>query len=340
MTPDGLEILKSVTTPVQVIDRKYRFVFVNPAFLKTFNITWEELAGRYVFDVYPETPERIAEVSATFERVLNGECTSTREQTFALISPGGLPIEKIWTVDGAPLFDTDGQVQFIVSTIQDVTTEAKLRRQKDVISLELEHRLRNTLTMVGALAILTVEGAESSQAFVETFTDRLEAMSRNLLMISDNQWQGLTYRQILEAELSQVVALDSPKLVMSGPHVLFSVRSTKWTALLAHELVKNAFRYGCFSVPDGKLTLLWAIEDGMFITEWIEEGCQPGANLSRSGFGTKMLELMPNTKIHREMRPEGFYLRTVSPAIFLQNGPERSNSELTEESGLLHRLNE
>ena len=62
-------------------------------------------------------------------------------------------------------------------------------------------------------------------------------------------------------------------------------------------------------------------------------GCQPGARLSNSGFGSKMLDLMPNTKIYREMRPEGLYLRTVSPATFLQNGPEISNSELVESSG-------
>ena len=340
MPLNALEVLKSITVPVQAIDREYRFVFANPAFLEVFGKSWDELSGKYVFDVFPETPQRIAVVTATFERVLDGELTSTKEQSFSLPLPNGRLVEKLWSVDGAPLFDASGEVQFIVSTIHDVTPEVMARRQKDVISLELEHRLRNTLTMVGALAILTSENAESTQAFVETFTDRLEAMSRSLVMISDNQWQGLSYRQIVEAELSQVLPVDSPRLVMRGPDVLFSVRSTKWTALLAHEMVKNAVRYGCFSVPDGKLTLYWALEDGMFITEWIEEGCQPGARLSNSGFGSKMLDLMPNTKMYREMRPEGLYLRTVSPATFLQNGPEISNSDLVEGSGPAQRLDE
>lgn len=340
MPLNALEVLKSVTVPVQVIDREYRFVFANPAFLEVFGKSWDELSGKYVFDVFPESPQRVAEVTATFERVLNGELTSTTEQSFSLPLPDGRLVEKIWNVDGAPLFDASGRVQFVVSTIHDVTPEVLTRRQKDVISLELEHRLRNTLTMVGALAILTGENAESAQAFVESFTDRLEAMSRSLVMISDNQWQGLAYRKIVEAELSLVLPLDSPRLVMRGPDVLFSVRSTKWTALLAHELVKNAVRYGCFSVPDGRLTLYWALEDGMFVTEWIEEGCQPGARLSNRGFGSKMLDLMPNTKMYREMRPEGLYLRTVSPATFLQNGPEISNSDLVEGSGPAQRLDE
>lgn len=331
MLPDALAILSSVTTPIQVIDRNFCFVFVNPAYLKVFNKTWDELAGRNVFDVYPEDPARIAEVSARFDRVLKGEFTSSQIQAYRLAFSAEPRVERFWKVDEAPLFDADGQVQYIVQTIQDVTSEVKLRYQKDVINSELEHRLRNTLTMVGSLAILTGQSAESPQAFVETFTDRLDAMSRNLMMISDNHWQGLTYRQIVEAELAQVIELDSPRLVMRGPNIEFSVRSTKWTALLAHELVKNALRYGCFSVPDGKLTLLWSVEGGNFITEWIEEGYQPGTDISRAGFGSQMLDLMPNTTMFREMRPKGLYLRTESPAVFLQSGPEVSNLELQQE---------
>lgn len=334
MPPDALAILSSVTTPIQVIDRNLCFVFVNPAYLRVFDKTWADLAGRNVFDVYPEEPERVAQVRERFERVLRGERTSARPQAYRLVRPDGRWEERFWKADEAPLFDADGKVEFIVQTIQDVTTEVQLRRQKDVINSELEHRLRNTLTMVGALAILSGKSARRSEDFVETFTDRLDAMSRSLFMISDNQWQGLSYRQIVEAELLQVADLDSPRLVLHGPEVLFSVRSTKWTSLLAHELVKNALRYGCFSVPDGKLTLLWKVEDGNFVTEWIEEGCQPGADLSRTGFGSQMLALMPNMTTHREMRAQGLYLRTEAPATFLQTGPEVSNIELIKESAL------
>lgn len=334
MPPDALAILSSVTTPIQVLDRNLCFVFVNPAYLRVFGKTWDELAGRNVFDVYPEQPERIAEVRDRFERVLRGEFTAAQVQAYRLVRPDGVWEERFWRADEAPLYGADGGIEFIVQTIQDVTAEVQLRRQKDVINSELEHRLRNTLTMVGSLAILTGQIAKRPEDFVETFTDRLDAMSRSLFMISDNHWQGLSYRQIVEAELSQVVDLDSPRLVLQGPDVLFSVRSTKWTSLLAHELVKNALRYGCFSVPDGKLTLLWRVEDGNFVTEWIEEGCQPGADLSRTGFGSKMLGLMPNMTTHREMRAGGLYLRTEAPATFLQTGPEVSNIELSRESGL------
>lgn len=340
MQLDALAILNSVATPIQVIDRDFCFVFVNTAYLKVFGKTWEALAGRQVFDVYPEEPGRIVEVRERFERVLTGEFTRAEIQAYRVEDRDGRMIERFWKTDEAPLVNADGEVEYIVQTIVDVTVQVQVRRQTEVINFELEHRIRNTLAMVGSLAILTGERAQSIDAFVETFTDRLEAISRNLLMISDNHWQGLTYRQIVEAELAQVIALDSPRLTMKGPEVVMSVRSTKWTALLAHEMVKNALRYGCFAVPDGKLTLYWAIEDEKLITEWIEEGCPPGPDVSRVGFGSQMLELMPNTKVYREFRPEGLYLRTESPALFLQKGPEVSNIKLYEELVASHRLNE
>ena len=333
LPPDRV-ILESVMTPLLVIDREYRFVFVNPAYLRAFNKTWEEIEGRNVFDVFPDDPERRVEVSARFARALQGEHTRANVQAYRIADADGIVSEHYWQADEAPLFDADGQVSFIVQNIRDVSTEVKLRRQKDIINKELEHRLRNTLALVGSLAIVTGRNATDIDEFVEAFTDKLDAMSRNLMMISDNHWQGLSYRTIVESELAQVLPLDSPRLRLSGPDVVFSVRSTKWTALLAHELVKNALRYGCFSVPDGKLTLSWGVEDGLFVTEWIEEGCQAGANLDRRGFGTQMFELMPNMTTFRELRPEGLYLRTEAPASMLQTGPELSNTELIDESGI------
>ena len=117
MPLNALEVLNNITVPVQVIDREFRFVFANPSFLEVFGKSWEDLAGKYVFDVFPESPQRIAEVTATFERVLDGELTSTKEQSFSLPLPNGRLVEKIWSVDGAPLFDASGEVQATASKV-------------------------------------------------------------------------------------------------------------------------------------------------------------------------------------------------------------------------------
>jgi two-component sensor histidine kinase len=195
-----------------------------------------------------------------------------------------------------------------------------LRRQKDVIASELEHRLRNTLAMVGSMAMLTGQHTPSVEAFVESFTDRLEAMGRNLAMISDHHWQGLSFRSIVEAELAQVVSLDEPRLTIGGPELMLSVRATKWTALLVHEMVTNAVRHGCFSVPGGTLSISWAVDDDVFTSDWVETGRREAGAPQRQGFGSQLFNLIPNLKIERVFDENGLRQRTTVPRRFFTLG--------------------
>lgn len=141
-------------------------------------------------------------------------------------------------------------------------------------------------------------------------------MGRNLAMISDHHWQGLPFRTIIEAELSQVVSLDDPRILISGPDVLLSVRSTKWMALLVHEMVTNAVRHGCCSVHGGTLSVTWQMEDDVFSSDWIETGRRETGEPERQGFGSQLLGLMPNVRIAREFHDGGMHVRTVAPSRF------------------------
>lgn len=312
-------ILASIASPVVVYDRDMCFAYANTAFCRSVHKPWEDLEGRRAGDVFPDAPERMELLRSRFNKVFETGESQSGTHAHHIPGPDGRMQERFWRSSEQPLFGADGTVTHVIQSGEDVTEEMKLRRAKDAVSAELEHRLRNTLTMVGSLAMLTGEHTPSVEAFVETFTDRLEAMSRNLSMISDNHWQGLAMREILEAELSQFVRVDDPRLRLEGPALALSVRTTKWTALMLHELTKNAVRHGCFSEPQGKLAVTWSVEGGALVLEWQETGRQGVAEPERAGFGTQLLGMMPNVTAQREFRDEGLYLKlTATTAVFTE----------------------
>ncbi len=313
---DPAAVLGSVAAPIVVYDREFRFAFANEAFCRSVHKTWAELAGRRVADVFPDAPERMGEVRARFDRVMAGETMRSAAQPYHIPGPDGRMQERYWRSVETPVFGPDGGVTHLVQAGEDITEEVRLRRQKDVIAAELEHRLRNTLAMVGSLAMLTGRHTPSVDAFVDSFTDRLEAMGRNLAMISDHHWQGLAFRTIVEAELSQVVSLDDPRIHISGPDIQLTVRSTKWLALLVHEMVTNAVRHGCFSVPGGTLSVSWQVDGDMFSSDWIETGRRQAGEPERQGFGTQLLGLMPNVQITREFHDGGMRVHTQASSRF------------------------
>lgn len=317
---DPAAILESVAAPIVVYDREYRFAFANAAFCRSVHKRWEELAGRRVADVFPDAPERMDEVRGRFDRVMAGETTRSAAQPYHIPGPDGRLEERFWRSVETPVFGPDGAVTHLVQAGEDITEEVRLRAQKDVVASELEHRLRNTLAMVGSLAMLTGRYTPSVEAFVESFTDRLEAMSRNLAMISVQNWQGLSFRTIVEAELAQAVSLDDPRMQVSGPELVLSVRATKWTALLVHEMVTNAVRHGCFSVPGGSLSVSWRVDGDVFTSDWVETGRRETGEPQRKGFGSQLINLMPNVKVERVFEDTGLRQRTTVPRRFFTLG--------------------
>jgi PAS domain S-box-containing protein len=314
------DVLDSVAAPIVVYDREFRFAYANEAFCRSVHKSWAELAGRRVADLFPDAPERMGGVRARFDRVMAGEPMRSAVQPYHIPGPDGRLQERYWRSVETPIFGADGTVTHLVQSTEDVTEEVSLRRQKDVIASELEHRLRNTLAMVGSLAMLTGQHTPSVEAFVESFTDRLEAMGRNLAMISDHHWQGLSFRSIVEAELAQVVSLDDPRLTIGGTDLMLSVRATKWTALLLHEMVTNAVRHGCFSVPGGTLSVTWAVDGDVFTSDWVETGRRGTGAPQRQGFGSQLFNLIPNLSIERVFDENGLRQRTTVPRRFFTLG--------------------
>lgn len=306
---DPADILASIGAPVVVYDREFRFAYANAAFCTSVHKTWEELDGQRVADIFPDDPERMGAVRARFQRALAGETTQSAEQLYHIPGPDGQRLATYWRTTEKPVFGADGQVTHIVQTGEDITDQVRLRRQKDAVASELEHRVRNTLAMVGSLAMISGQHTQSVEAFVDSFTDRLEAMSRNLSMISDNHWEGLSFRAILDAELAQAVAPGDPRVSIEGPDVVLSVRATKWTAMLMHEMVTNAVRHGCFSVPGGQLNVRWWAEGNTFGAEWAETGRKGTGEPEHKGFGTQMLTLVPAISAERIFHDHGMMLR-------------------------------
>jgi PAS domain S-box-containing protein len=306
---DTAAILDSVGVPVVVYDRELRFVYANAPFCASVHKAWQELEGRRVIDVFPDDPERMGVVRARFQKVFAGEATQSAEQLYHIPGPEGRPIARYWRTTEKPVFGPAGQVTHVVQTGEDITEEISLRHQKAAVASELEHRVRNTLAMVGSLAMITGQHTQNVEAFVESFTSRLEAMSRNLSMISDNHWEGLTFREILDAELTRVVAPGDPRVSIEGPGILLSLRATKWTALLMHEMVTNAVRHGCFSVAGGHLKVRWWTDGDAFGAEWIETGRQGTGEPTHKGFGSQMLSLVPGVQAQRIFREDGMSLK-------------------------------
>lgn len=158
-------------------------------------------------------------------------------------------------------------------------------RSRTVIR-ELNHRVKNTLTMVQAIIQRTLtRGADIDRAR-ESLTSRVVAMASATQLLSDAEWRGVGLRELVSAANLPF----SERLCVSGPDFRLTPLAAQNMALLVHELCTNAAKYGALSSASGSVALDWRIEGGTFRLTWNERDGPRAEEPQRLGFGRQLVE--------------------------------------------------
>ena len=317
MSPEQIdfrELFYSLPSPYMMLDKEMRFFDMNEAYLRVTHQDRDNLLGRHVFDAFPESPEREAIFKGAFERALAGEANRLVRQPFSIPRPeseGGGLREVWWTCHHMPIRDVAGNLCGMVQKAEDVTSEVKAERLRDVITREFDHRIKNLLSVVVAIARQTANNAESPEAFTAEFEERIQAMVRTHQMLVDTGWTTVALGDLLAAHLEPYRNTDSACVSLSGPPVTLTSRQTQSLGMAFHELATNAAKYGAFSVEQGRLDVSWSIDgDGKTCRiEWREDGLTDVSEPARTGFGSTIMErVLPaelNGSVTRDFAPTG-----------------------------------
>jgi PAS domain S-box-containing protein len=200
-----------------------------------------------------------------------------------------------------------------VGTSADVHELRGLQERQQVLLSELQHRTRNLLALIQAIARQTLKVSASLTDFAEQFESRLAALSRvqGILARTDNGPVDL--KQIVLAELE---AHGGAAAEITGPSVDLAPNAAQALALALHELATNAVKYGALRQPGGKLAVKWSLghdQDGPTVTlEWSETGvAMPDlpAKGRRKGYGSELIErALPyqlNALTYLDFTPDG-----------------------------------
>lgn len=192
-----------------------------------------------------------------------------------------------------PYTTAAGTVDGAVVTFFDITKVVEGEILGSLVD-ELNHRVRNMLQVVSAVATHTLRRASSLEEFGSVFSGRIRALARAHELVSVGGWAEVPLRDLIEKEL-EPYASSPERLVVIGPSVQLKPKTALALGMVLHELATNAAKYGGLSVGGGRVTIAWSEEDQAgqprFILRWSESG---GPKLdpapSRQGFGSELIE--------------------------------------------------
>jgi PAS domain S-box-containing protein len=195
-----------------------------------------------------------------------------------------------------PIAGATGPAEWI-GTMTDIHDLRTVKDRQMVLLAELQHRTRNLLGVVQALARQTMKKSSTLESFREAYEERLGALSRVQSMLAELDFGEVSLRSLIEAELVAHGdgATHTDKIQTQGPDVLLAPTAAQALALGIHELATNAVKYGALAHEDGKLTVAWSLNregrQDVATIEWQESGVpmpDHGAG-SRKGYGTELI---------------------------------------------------
>ena len=203
---------------------------------------------------------------------------------------------------GFRLVGPDGVVQRLGGITHDATEERETADRMEVLVAELQHRTRNLLGVVRAMATRTQRGSASMEDFRDRFGDRLDALARvNGLLSRLEEGERVTFDELLATEIAAHGIGDDTdpggQIALRGPPgVSLPSASVQTLALAVHELFTNAIKHGALRHPEGCLSIAWEMVDEpepSLRFAWRETGLRPepgaGAPPGR-GYGRELIE--------------------------------------------------
>jgi PAS domain S-box-containing protein len=191
---------------------------------------------------------------------------------------------------GASVGGPGGRSSTMIGVSFDVTERRSAEEQRQLLTSELGHRMKNMMTLVNSIVTLSSKDSASVEHYQRSLKGRLSAITETSRRLVESEWQGADLIEVLQAELEPYRNTEESNLWMSGPAVPLSAHATLQLALAFHELATNAAKYGSLSVPVGRLHIEWHINARALNLDWRETGGPEVHAPSRRGFGTTVVE--------------------------------------------------
>jgi PAS domain S-box-containing protein len=268
------------------------FVRVNEAYEEITGYPRDELIGKSFFDI--THPDDVADERERYAEQVRGELDQYATEKRYVRKDG----QVIWVqVNGTVVRGPDGEFRYGVRMVQDITERKTAEQHRRLLLDELNHRVKNTLATVQALAAHTVRNSVSAEDFRRRFEPRLLALSAAHDRLTKNDWRGANLREIVDGELEAHKGAGS-RVSAEGPDIILPPRVSLSLSMALHELSTNALKYGALSVPEGRVAVKWKVErkDGTpyptrLCISWEESGGPPVQQPKSEGFGSRLLRV-------------------------------------------------
>lgn len=197
---------------------------------------------------------------------------------------------------GVPMRDANGAVTRWIGTCTDIHEQKAAAKRLEILSRELNHRIKNIFAVIGGLISLTIRKQPDFAEAATALQRRVLALGRAHDFVRTHGGPELashphtSLKGMLEALLAPYQDGEKARIEVVGDDVTIDDRSATPLALFFHELATNAAKYGALSVDEGHVTITLHRDEEIEVA-WQECDGPPINPGAEQGFGTTLVEM-------------------------------------------------
>lgn len=306
-----------------------------------FGYTAAEAVGQSIQIVIP--PSHKSEEEDILQRLRHGEHIQHYE-TQRLRRSGS----TIWvSLTISPIYDSAGNVVGASSITRDMSERREADLHLKTLMDELNHRVKNTMAVVQAIAAQTLSSAKTLEEAGNSFNARLLNLAKAHDVLTQGNWVSADLRDLV-ADTIKPHEGKTGRFRIDGPGALLAPSVALGISMALHELCTNATKYGSLSTPEGQVSICWQIDmsgieagqSGRLVLHWTESGGPTvvTAKPQHRGFGSRLIERAVATELDGQVcvqyLPAGVKCTIVVP---LPAGIENARSQHVQHGKTTHR---
>lgn len=220
----------------------------------------------------------------------------------------------------------------LIEIILKLADEANLERKKaaekqELLIAELNHRVRNILNLIRGLVSQSRGGVADIATYTQVLDGRIQSLARAHDQLTRRAWSPVPLLELIDTEIQAFLGGQGQRLKLSGAAPMLSPQAFSTMALVVHELVTNAAKYGALSDNSGMVTVdMRIVAEGALTIAWRERGGPPVQAPTRQGFGATIIaKTIPyelGGAVDIRYAPAGFEADITIPARFVSAAAE------------------
>ena len=231
-----------------------------------------------------------------------------------------------WVLGRAlPVYGDYGAITRWFGTCTDIHVQKLALEEREVISQELSHRIKNIFAVIAGLVGFAARARPEFAPAAVDLRQRITALGRAHDFVRPHSDQSRpngqqdSLKDLLGELFEPYQQGPTPRIAVEGDDVAVDDRSATPLALLFHELATNATKYGALSADGGRVFVTIAAGDDEVVIGWRETGGPPvEAAPQGKGFGSQLIEMSAVRQlggtITREWHNDGLSMTINTPA--------------------------